>query len=367
MIVKNEAETLDRCLSNARPYVDEIVIVDTGSTDGTQDIAQSYADIYDEIEWPDSFSVARNHSLDLATGDFILALDGDEYIEGVQYWKRIRNELRQPNLAALQLPIKNILHASQIISADRTPQERVIRNDKRIRFAGRVHNQIQGSLFEYMELTGTDIVRVEAEIIHTGYALSEEKALQKFEPRIKLMKHEYEHPRSEINRAYYGFQLGVAFYTTLRMEETAAVLNEIDYEHLSPDNAFYSHLLAAQASLQLNDPDSALNHCNDMLTLNRKEPVAYYTTGFALLLAGCIDDGMLMLLEAYNIGEDGGMSIRYLLNPKQLIRTMARIFGQVNLDDYKKVFEALLEADRCEPRFVKPVIESLKTSLVVAA
>ena len=81
MIVKNEAETLEKCLRLARPHVDEIVVVDTGSTDGTREIARRYADVYDEIEWPDSFSLARNHSFDLATGDFIMCLDGDEYIE----------------------------------------------------------------------------------------------------------------------------------------------------------------------------------------------------------------------------------------------------------------------------------------------
>ena len=86
MIVKNEAEHLEKCLSTARPHVDEIVVVDTGSTDGTQAIAQRYADVFEEIEWPDSFSVARNHSMDKASGDYILILDGDEHIPDDEQW-----------------------------------------------------------------------------------------------------------------------------------------------------------------------------------------------------------------------------------------------------------------------------------------
>ena len=366
MIVKNEAETLEKCLSNARPYVDEIVVVDTGSTDGTQDIVQRYADIYDEIEWPDSFSIARNYSIDKATGDFILVLDGDEYIEGAHYWKRIRKALKQPDLAALQFPVKNLLHHSQIVSADRMWQERVMRNDKRIRYSGRVHNQIQEAIFDYMKLTGTVMLRIEAEVVHIGYAYSKEKMLQKYEPRIKLLKQEYEYPRSEVYRAYYGYQLGVAYFVTLRLEEAAMVLNEIDYRQLNPDNAFYTHLLAAQTALRLNNANMALIHCDAMLTLNRKEPVAYYTTGLALLLARKIYDGMLMLLEAYNVNDDGGLSIRFILNPGQVIRSLARVCGQVGLKDHQKVFQALADSDKCDPKYVKPIIESLKTGIVFA-
>ena len=90
MIVKNEAEHLEQCLSTARPHVDEIVVVDTGSTDGTQEIAQRYADVFDEIEWPDSFSVARNYSMDKASGDYILILDGDEHIPDEEQWRKLR-------------------------------------------------------------------------------------------------------------------------------------------------------------------------------------------------------------------------------------------------------------------------------------
>ncbi len=80
MIVKNEAERLGQCLLSVYPLVREIVIVDTGSTDRTKDIAAAFgARIYD-FPWADDFSAARNFSISKATSDWILALDADEVV-----------------------------------------------------------------------------------------------------------------------------------------------------------------------------------------------------------------------------------------------------------------------------------------------
>ena len=78
MIVKTEELVLGRCLDSVKKLVDEIVIVDTGSTDNTKNIAKEYTDkIYDFI-WNDDFSAARNYSFSKGTKDFILWLDADD-------------------------------------------------------------------------------------------------------------------------------------------------------------------------------------------------------------------------------------------------------------------------------------------------
>ena len=64
MIVKNEEKDLERCLKSVRPHVDELVIVDTGSTDRTVEIAEYYADKLRFFEWTGDFSAARNFSMD---------------------------------------------------------------------------------------------------------------------------------------------------------------------------------------------------------------------------------------------------------------------------------------------------------------
>jgi glycosyltransferase involved in cell wall biosynthesis len=80
MILKDEAFFLQRCLDATRDYVDEIVLVDTGSRDDTRDIGMQYADKVYDFEWIDDFAAARNYSLEQACGDWILVLDADELI-----------------------------------------------------------------------------------------------------------------------------------------------------------------------------------------------------------------------------------------------------------------------------------------------
>ena len=80
MIVKNEEEVLARCLACITSFADEIVIVDTGSTDKTKEIAASFTDDVYDFPWCDDFSKARNYSFSKATQDFIMWLDADDVI-----------------------------------------------------------------------------------------------------------------------------------------------------------------------------------------------------------------------------------------------------------------------------------------------
>ncbi|RKY56250.1 MAG: glycosyltransferase, partial [Candidatus Neomarinimicrobiota bacterium] len=81
MIVRNEAAYLEECLRSIQSVSDQIVIVDTGSTDSTLEIARKYkADIY-HFDWVDDFAAARNESLKYAKGNWVLCIDADERLE----------------------------------------------------------------------------------------------------------------------------------------------------------------------------------------------------------------------------------------------------------------------------------------------
>ena len=80
MIVKDEAAVLERCLDSVKTLVDEMIIVDTGSADGTKEIIKSYAGRLYEYDWQDDFSAARNYSFSLASSDYCLWLDADDVL-----------------------------------------------------------------------------------------------------------------------------------------------------------------------------------------------------------------------------------------------------------------------------------------------
>lgn len=80
MIVKNEEDVLERCLKSVCDLVDEIIIVDTGSTDATKEIAKKFTDKIYDFEWVDDFSAARNYSFSFATKEYSMWLDADDVI-----------------------------------------------------------------------------------------------------------------------------------------------------------------------------------------------------------------------------------------------------------------------------------------------
>ena len=99
MIVKNEEKDIARCLSSVKPIVDEMVVIDTGSSDSTKDIAKAFgAKVYD-FDWGDDFAEARNYSISMAEGDWIFVMDADEAISpnDYNYFRQIVGQ--RPNTA----------------------------------------------------------------------------------------------------------------------------------------------------------------------------------------------------------------------------------------------------------------------------
>ncbi len=161
MIVRNEAHQLESALRNFRLFADEIVVVDTGSTDGTRLIARQYADVVADYPWHDDFAAARNASLAKARGRYFLWLDADDRVddENVEKIRRLKNSW---DGCAFNFILKDIRGGKPFVSLYQT---RCVPNLPEIRFQGIVHERLDESLKKLgIGLVDTDIV-----IEHHGY------------------------------------------------------------------------------------------------------------------------------------------------------------------------------------------------------
>ena len=103
LITKNEAERLPRCLESVRELADEIVVLDSGSTDATLEIARRYTDkVYSRPDWP-GFGPQQNRVLDMAGGDWVLSLDADEWLTP-ELAAEVRAVLQAPAAAVYEIP-----------------------------------------------------------------------------------------------------------------------------------------------------------------------------------------------------------------------------------------------------------------------
>lgn len=142
MIVKNEEDVLGRCLDSVRELVDEIIVVDTGSTDRTREIARERGAIVFEFTWCDDFSAARNYAFDQATQEYLFWLDADDVLESsAQASFRQLKETLNPAVQMVMLPYHVAFDPGGRPTFSYL-RERLMRRDAGFRFEGAVHEAV---------------------------------------------------------------------------------------------------------------------------------------------------------------------------------------------------------------------------------
>ncbi len=144
MIVKNEEKVLERCLKSIVDLVDEVIIVDTGSTDRTKEIAKKYTDQIYDFEWIDDFSAARNFSFSKATKDYIYAADADEVLDEENRKKFL--EMKQvllPEIDIVQMKYCNQLSQGTAYNFDEEYRPKLYKRLREFTWIEPVHEMVR--------------------------------------------------------------------------------------------------------------------------------------------------------------------------------------------------------------------------------
>ena len=197
-IVKNEAKNLAKSIKSLKNQVNEIVVVDTGSTDNTITVARKLGARVYSFPWQDDFGKARNFALSKAKGDWLVLLDADEYFTA-KTAGNIRQVIRQAKQAdAILIQMVNY-DVDKAEIQDYFYQLRIVRNQQGLHYEGKIHEELK--LSEGKSMKFLRVLPEMLEIYHTGYASSVSR--QKLERNLKLLQQAVDNGQSEADLARY--------------------------------------------------------------------------------------------------------------------------------------------------------------------
>ncbi|MCM1568634.1 MAG: glycosyltransferase family 2 protein [Roseburia sp.] len=144
MIVKNEERILARCLDTVADLVEEMIIVDTGSTDRTKEIAARYTDKIYDFEWTDDFSAARNYAFSKATREYIYSADADEVLNPENRERfRVLKENLLPEIELVQMKYGNQLQHGSVYNFDEEYRPKLFKRQREFVWEGPIHETVR--------------------------------------------------------------------------------------------------------------------------------------------------------------------------------------------------------------------------------
>lgn len=186
IITKNEEAVIERCLKSLQPFDAEIIVIDTGSTDNTKEIAAKYATVYD-FKWIDDFAAARNFSFSKCTREWLLWCDSDDVMlpEDIEKIKKL--DLSNLDMVLFDYEYAHDEYGRSICTV---PRERLVRRSLNVKWEGEIH--------EIMPLRGRHIYRPDIKIHHYKQAGTSERNLKILENIVKS------NPQNTRNTYYLG-------------------------------------------------------------------------------------------------------------------------------------------------------------------
>lgn len=254
IITKNEERNIERCLASLAPYGFEIILVDTGSTDKTKELASKYTDHIYDFKWVNDFSAARNYSLNQASNDWIFMIDCDETLQSV-------------DLEELDYFRKHLSHAvgsvnrENLTGTPENPGRTVDRTErffsrKRFHYTGRIHEQLTPKYGKNMEA-----FLLNTTLFHDGYLMDESTRMQKAKRNLDLLQMQLS---EEPQNPYLFYQLGKGYEMIGDMDTACKWFGDGLTFDLDPTLAYVQAMVISygHALLQTGQAEKALQFVN---------------------------------------------------------------------------------------------------------
>ena len=350
MIVKNEELLLGRCLASVRALADEIILVDTGSTDRTVEIAQEYGCRVFRHPWQGDFSAARNESLRRAQGDWIIVIDADEELPSDQI-EKVRAAIARPDAGIISFLVYNTSPESGRRSSF-LPSVRLFRRDLGLCYQGIVHNRLALP-------SDVPVVRTGITLLHFGYNLPPERLKEKQDRTRALLEKQLEENPDDV---YANFNLAQVILSSPGEIDRTGYERVIDHagrviDHPDGDSTGYAgyRLMAyhqtATALGALGRYDEAAQYCRTAVEIRPDYVDAHLTLANIYLAAGDWDgakhrfEEYLALVDQYRPERETGDIILHHLDSRHTawygLGTIARHEGDIEaaIEYYRKALE----------------------------
>ncbi|WP_066186834.1 MULTISPECIES: glycosyltransferase family 2 protein [Gracilibacillus] len=298
MIVKNEEAFIKKCLESVQSLVDEMIIVDTGSTDQTLSICDTFEAKVFPYTWDDHFANARNYGLQQATGDWILWLDADEQLDHSKT-TNLTETLQTTKALALSLPVINYI-GDQLEDMNQQAylyyQPRLFRNHQAIRFVDRIHETLQipsETIITYPDLS----------IHHFGYIQEIQQRKNKAKRNKQLLKKEYVNDQ---HNPWTEYHLASEYYREQDYQEAFDYINQSLLQFLlsgkKPPALLYK--MKYDILLRTNSLDQALTGIEKALQLYPDYVDLHYYKGCILFEQEAYASALTSFDQCLTLGED---------------------------------------------------------------
>lgn len=328
MIVRDEEEMLPGALESVKDVVDEMIVVDTGSTDRTVEIATSYGARVFHHPWEGDFSKARNLSIGYASGDWILILDADERLSHDSK-PLVRRLVQTCCQAGISFSVYNINLEDDDVSF--LPSVRMFRNGRGYRYEGIVHNQL-------MLPRGAPVMRAPLRIDHYGYSASIVEKRGKFERTLELLVRQLKENPDDAFAHFNLAQLMRSCASCDRYHADIVTHATRATELIDPEDRDHLHVLLmalhqiASSQLTLGASNEAEAACRKALELKPDYLDALLTLGQSLLEQGELKEAKVAFMrylevrEAYDeTREASGFILLHLESQHQAYYGLGRI------------------------------------------